>query len=782
MNGEKHNHRILIIDDNRAIHDDFRKILCPTEIANGLEDMEKDLFGSASPKPAHEVYEMHSAYQGQEGLEMVKRSVETNERYALAFVDMRMPPGWDGVETIEKIWEVDQEIQIVICTAYSDYSWEQINRKFGAADRLLILKKPYDTAEVCQLACALTQKWQLAKHAHLKLNQLASMVREQTRQLEDTHAQLLDEVAQSQQSQERYRLFEAAVNDGLWDWNIAAGKIYYSPRWKSMLGFTDSEIDDSPEQWFGRIHPDDRMSVSEHQKLHFQGRSEQLCGECRMLHKDGQYRWMLYRGVAIGDDRGVKIRAVGSITDITDRKLAEDQLRFEAMHDALTGLANRLKLADRLSRCIARRKRESDFHFAVMFIDLDRFKVINDSLGHEIGDKLLVEIARRLKIFVRDGDTVARQQPDHIARIGGDEFVLVLENIRHESDVLHIAQRLHKEVSGEFHIDGHDICALLSLGVAFGNESYQTAAEILRDADTALYQAKADGKSCTRIFDPKMHERAVTRWQTETELRKAITDNQLVLHYQPVIDTAGKTLAMEALVRWQHPTRGLLPPSEFIPIAEDTDLIIHLGRWVLLEACRQVQKWEAEIPLPEHISISVNISSNQFAQNGFAAEVARALQDGGISPQRLRLEITESMAMTDTTTAIATLTRLRSTGVAIDLDDFGTGCSSLSHLHRMPLSCLKIDKSFTRAMNSDKVGYAIVQTIIKLAHLLDVRVAAEGVETQEQLRMLKTLGCDYFQGYFISKPLEASLAAGHLATAAFGTRGPMASECLPGTA
>jgi len=781
MKDQPNNRRILVIDDNRAIHDDFRKILCPTQCADGLDDLEKELFGAAPAAHKREIYEVHSAYQGQEGLEMVKRSVEAGSRYALAFVDMRMPPGWDGVQTIEKIWEVDPEIQIVICTAYSDYSWEEINGKFGTADRMLILKKPYDTAEVCQLACALTQKWRLAKHAHLKLNQLTSMVKEQTRQLEETNTKLQLEAQQRRASEERYRLTETAVNDGLWDWDIPSGKIYYSPRWKSMLGFADGEIGDSPEEWFGRIHPDDRISVQEHQKEHFQGRSEQLCGECRILHKDGQYRWILYRGVAVGDDSGVKTRAVGSITDITDRKLAEEQLRFEAMHDALTGLANRVKLADRLSCCIARRKRDSDFHFAVMFIDLDRFKVINDSLGHLIGDKLLVEIARRLKVFVREGDTVARNQADQVARIGGDEFVLVLENIRHESDILHIAERLHKEISGTFHIDGHEICAFLSLGVAFGNETYHTAAEILRDADTALYQAKSEGKSCTRIFDPKMHERAVTRWQTETELRKAVPENQLVLHYQPIIDTDGQVMAMEALVRWQHPTRGLLPPGEFIPIAEDTDLIIHLGRWVLAQACRQMKQWQAELPVNDHLAISVNVSSNQFSQPNFAAEVTKLLHDTGLSPHRLRLEITESMAMTEPATAIATLTRLRSTGVSIDLDDFGTGCSSLSYLHRMPLNSLKIDKSFVWAMKTDKVGYCIVQTIIKLAHLLDVRVVAEGVENQEQLDVLKSLGCDYLQGYFVSKPLPVSQAAGYL-SAARGHCQPALSQPVPGAA
>jgi diguanylate cyclase (GGDEF)-like protein/PAS domain S-box-containing protein len=782
MTSETSNRRILVIDDNRAIHDDFRKILCPAVIGNALEDLEADLFGAASAVAKPETYELHSAYQGQEGLEMVQHSMQSGQRFALAFVDMRMPPGWDGVETIENIWQVDPEIQMVICTAYSDYSWEEINRKFDAADRLLILKKPYDTAEVCQLACALTQKWQLAKHAHLKLNQLASMVREQTRQLEQTNAQLQQQMRQRQESEDRYRLVEAAVNDGLWDWDIPSGKVYYSARWKSMLGYADEEIGDSPEEWFGRVHDDDRSSVAEHQEEHFQGRSPQLCGECRMLHKDGQYRWILYRGVAVGDAAGAKIRAMGSFTDITDRKLAEEQLRFEAMHDALTGLANRIKLADRLSCCIARRKRESDFHYAVLFIDLDRFKVINDSLGHQIGDKLLMEIARRLKVFAREGDTVARHQPDQVARIGGDEFVLVLEHIRHESDILHIAQRLHQDISGTFDIDGHEICALLSVGVAFGNETYHTAAEILRDADTALYQAKSDGKSCTRIFNPQMHERAVSRWQTETELRKAISDNQLVLHYQPIIDPAGQIMALEALVRWQHPVRGLLPPGEFIPIAEDTDLIIHLGRWVLAAACRQIQQWQDEPSLPENLAVSVNVSSNQFAQAGFAAEINKVLHDARLSPHRLRLEITESMAMTDPATAISTLTRLRSTGVAIDLDDFGTGCSSLSQLHRMPLNCLKIDKSFVWAMKNDPVGRSIVQTIIKLAHLLNLRVVAEGVETDDQIATLTQLGCDYVQGYFISKPLTPQQTMEYLTTHRFTCGTVDSAATLPGAA
>ncbi|HMD55326.1 MAG TPA: PAS domain-containing protein, partial [Phycisphaerae bacterium] len=346
MSNEEKNRRILIIDDNRAIHDDFHKILVPKDVVD-LDEIEAKLFGDSKPAPQRVKYGLDSAYQGQEGLELVCKAVQAGQRYALAFVDMRMPPGWDGLQTIEKIWEVDPDIQVVICTAYSDYSWEEISRKFGSGDHLLILKKPFDTVEVCQLACALTEKWYLARHAHLKLNQLNSMVQERTQELEITNQKLLEEIQQRKQSEERYRLAETGVNDGLWDWDMAADKIYFSTRWKSMLGYCDSEISDSPGEWFGRMHKQDLPRLLADQKEHFEGRSEQLRGEYRILHKDGQYRWILCRGVVVLDSNGRVVRAAGSFTDITDRKMAEDQLRHEALHDGLTGLANRSRLMDR---------------------------------------------------------------------------------------------------------------------------------------------------------------------------------------------------------------------------------------------------------------------------------------------------------------------------------------------------------------------------------------------------------------------------------------------------
>ncbi|HTV47474.1 MAG TPA: EAL domain-containing protein [Phycisphaerae bacterium] len=757
MSQEDKNRRILIIDDNRAIHDDFHKILAPKD-AGALDDLEAKLFGQSQPAPQRIKFGLDSAYQGQEGLELVRRAVETGQRYALAFVDMRMPPGWDGLQTIEKIWEVDPDIQIVICTAYSDYSWEEISKKFGSGDRLLILKKPFDTVEVCQLACALTEKWYLARHAHLKLNQLNSMVLERTRELEITNQKLLDEIQQRKESEERYRLAETGVNDGLWDWDLVADKIYFSTRWKSMLGYCDSEIGDSPGEWLGRVHKQDLPRLLTDQKEHFEGLNDQLRGEYRIQHKDGQYRWILCRGVVVRDANNRVIRAAGSFTDITDRKMAEEQLRHEALHDGLTGLANRSRLMDRISHCLARTHRNPESRFAVLFMDLDRFKVINDSLGHPVGDKFLIEIGRRLTALIRENDTLARPAENHVARIGGDEFVLVLEDIQSETDALRVADRVQQALIAPFNINGHEICTFVSIGVAIGVPGYKQSEDILRDADTAMYQAKIAGKACTRLFDPEMHSLAMKRWQIETELRHAIENNELQLHYQPIFSTDGRLVSLEALLRWQHPTQGLLPPGEFISIAEETSLIIPIGRWVMLTACRQLREWQKQFPELSTLSVGINVSGKQFVLPTFVYDVANVLAESGLPANCLRLEITETVAMQNAEFAIRTLVRLHTMGVKIDVDDFGTGYSSLSYLHSMPIDTLKIDRSFISLMDRDTMSCSIVQAIMALAHSLNIEVVAEGVECEFHLDALRKMGSDYVQGYYISKPLPLERA------------------------
>ena len=755
---QEKNRRILIVDDTRTIHEDFRKILGACADGAALDLAEAEILGTALPIAAEskaEVFDLDSAYQGQEAWEKVKAAVALGTHYAMAFVDMRMPPGWDGVETITKMWEVDPDIQVVICTAYSDYSWEEIIKKLGNVDRLLILKKPFDTIEVCQLAYALTQKWHLAKHAHLKLSQLQAMVQEQTSILQAEVAERRRSEEAMRQSQGRYALAVAGANDGIWDWDFPANCVFYSTRWKSMLGLSEDEVSTSSDEWFNRIHPDDVERVKADLDMHLTGRSELFCSEFRMRHKNQQYRWMLSRGVAVFDAAGKPLRAAGSQTDITDRRMAEEQMRHDALHDTLTGLSNRALVMNRIAHRMTRARRTDDSMFAVIFIDLDRFKNINDSLGHDAGDKLLIAVAGRLGTAIRDVDTLSRAEPDEVARLGGDEFVVLLDTIRTPADAVRVCQRIQDALSEPYTINGQKVRTSASLGVAISSGNYERAADILRDADTALYSAKNSGRGNFRIFHPDMHASAMRRVWMENELRQAIDRKQLSIVYQPILalDT-GKMIEVEALLRWQHPEHGMIPPTEFIALAEETGLIFSLGHWVLREACQQMKRWQTEVPELACTAVGVNVSCSQFARRDTREAVVHALKESGLEAKYLKLEITETAVMDKLIPAIAELTALREIGVQFHLDDFGTGYSSLGYLHQMPIEALKIDRSFVTTIGSDRTGTSIVQAIIALAHSMNMRVIAEGVENDLQLTKLTSLGCDYAQGYHFAKPLS----------------------------
>jgi diguanylate cyclase (GGDEF)-like protein/PAS domain S-box-containing protein len=571
---------------------------------------------------------------------------------------------------------------------------------------------------------------------------------------------LLAEVEQRKRSEYRYSLAARGANDGLWDWDVETGRVYYSPRWKAMLGYAEAEIGDALDEWLDRVHPDDlprlRAEIDAH--LRHEHDSENLASEFRIRHRDGQYRWVLCRGIAVKDPERGTLRAAGSLTNVTDRKLAEEQLRFEAMHDSLTGLANRSLLTDRLTHCLARNNRDPESRFALLYIDLDEFKVINDSLGHQVGDKLLIEVSRRLSLCARKVDTIARIPGDHVARIGGDEFVMLLEDLSSSADALRVAERIHGALAEPFSLGGHDLVARGSVGITTSDAGYARPEEVLRDADTALYQAKQAGKGCTCMFDPQMHQKAMARWSTETELRRAIDRDEFELHYQPIVTGGGRLAALEALVRWRHPTRGLVMPDAFISIAEETGLIVPLGRLVLASACRQLRAWQRDLPERSSmadLAVGVNISHRQFVSPAVLDDVARILQETGLRPQSLRLEVTETTAMQNTAQTIDIMAQLRAMGILIYMDDFGTGYSSLSQLQRMPIDALKIDRAFVKEMERDATSRTIVDTIIALAHSMKARVIAEGVETAPQAARLARAGCDYLQGYHFGRPMPA---------------------------
>lgn len=481
-----------------------------------------------------------------------------------------------------------------------------------------------------------------------------------------------------------------------------------------------------------------------------QGESGQY--ELKLKKKSGESLYAIVGGAPVINAENEIIGTMGVFTDITERKRIEEQMVHDAFHDALTGLANRKLFMEHLRLTLARAKRESGNLFAVLFLDFDRFKMVNDSLGHAEGDRLLRAIAGRLQFILRPGDLVAR--------LGGDEFTILLSELDSADDALNIAERIHEELGVPFDLGGSEIVTSASIGIAFSTNDYAEAEEVLRDADIAMYRAKVRGKACHQIFDQTMHEEARNRLHIEREMRQALEQEEFCLYYQPIVDLkTGILSGFEALIRWQHPIRGMVSPVEFVPIAEENNLILPLGRWILRESCRQLRAWQKENPAAENLMVSVNLSGKQFVQPDLVEQVAAALADTGLSPKCLKLEITESYLMENNELAVTTISRLRGLGLQLSLDDFGTGYSSLSYLHSLPVSYLKIDRSFVTRMMESRESSEMVETIIRLAQTLKMKVIAEGIEDTEQMAHLQMLNCEYGQGYFFSKPVEAETAA-----------------------
>jgi diguanylate cyclase (GGDEF)-like protein/PAS domain S-box-containing protein len=519
-----------------------------------------------------------------------------------------------------------------------------------------------------------------------------------------------------------------------------------------LLGYTEQELLQTSFQAI--THPDD---VSANLTDMFQmlgGKIVSSTREKRYIHKSGQLVWATVSASSVFDAQSKPIHFIVQAQDITERKQAEAQLHHAAFYDSLTGLPNRALFTDHLHLAITRATQQQDGLFGVLFLDIDRFKNINDSLGHVVGDQLLKAVAQRLSKCLRPEDTVSR--------FGGDEFAILLNGLKHSTDALAVAERILRDVEAPFKLSGYDVFTSTSVGIALSTIGYSNAEEILRDADTAMYRAKAHGKGRYEVFDKVMHARAIARLRLESDLRHALERNEFEVYYQPIMHlAAGEISGFEALIRWRHPERGLVSPADFIPVAEDTELIIPIGQWVLHEACRQVRAWQLASPLAAPLTISVNLSGKQFKQPDLVRQVKQTLYQTGLDARHLRLEITESMVMEDAEAATAMLMQLRALNVQLSIDDFGTGYSSLSYLHRFPVNILKIDRSFVGRMAVDQESMGIVETIITLASKLKMDVVAEGIETNEQWTKLKALHCNYGQGYLFSKPVSAE-AAGQL--------------------
>lgn len=554
------------------------------------------------------------------------------------------------------------------------------------------------------------------------------------------------------QNEERYSLAMRASNDGLWDWDLKTNKIYYSDRWKEMLGFNNDEISDTPDEWLSRIHQEDHDRVRASIDAYLEGTTSNFEIEYRIRHFSDNYLWMMAKGLAIRTSSGRATRFAGSQTDVSERKSNEEQMIYDALHDTLTSIPNRTLLLDRIRQSLVRRKRYPKTSFAIIFIDLDRFRLVNESLGHIHGDELLQLISARLKETIPIGDTVAR--------LGGDEFSVLLQDIDSVRDVEVIAKDIQNSFSKPFFLGDKEVFASASMGIAHSDNNYKTPEEILRDSELAMYRAKRGGKSQSIVFQPQFRQSSLSPIDLDTDLRRALDRDEMELHYQPIISMRDRTISgFEALLRWSHRSRGVISPNEFIPLAEETGLIYDLGQWVLGKACKQIAAWNKSKEKEDQLEISINLSSRQFSDPNLVEGIVENIEKSGFDAEFLKIEITESALMQNAQRSVSMLNQLKDLNIKVCVDDFGTGYSSLSYLHTFPIDTLKIDRSFVHDMSRNFRNMEIIRTIIMLAHNLKLDVIAEGVETGEQDAQLSALGCKFAQGFYFSRPINSSDAA-----------------------
>lgn len=676
----------------------------------------------------------------------------------IILVDLRMPE-MDGLEVLATVVREAPEVPIIVVSGTGMIQDAIEALRLGAWDYVL---KPVEDLGILEHSVRRAlERTKLIKENKAYRENLENLVRrrtselhDRTLQLEETNQRLHTEIDERKVAEAKYRsIFENAI-EGIFQVDHMGKLVSANPAMARILGYPSMQnLMDEERDFCTRLCDAPGMKEKFFRVLKDHGSVQAL--EIQTFRQDGQPIWGSVNAHLVSGKTGDTVHFEGTLEDISDHKRFEEQLLHQSLHDALTGLPNRALFTDRLSQAISRCSRQNSF-FALLYLDVDRFKVINDSLGHALGDQFLIQLAERLRACTREADT--------LARLGGDEFAVISEQVRSLSAATMVAERILEEMRAPFVIEGREIYSTVSIGIICCTGYCGSAEEVLRDADLTMYRAKSNGKARYEVFDNALHEQTIKLLTMETELRRAMTRGEFELHYQPIVDVdTGRVMCLEALIRWKHPERGYTPPLDFIPLAEENGLIVPLGWWVLEESCRQLALFQARFPRPKPLTMSVNISAKQFSQADLGPKLKELLQTSNIAPGSLELEITESVIMDRGEAAIGRLEELKSLGLRLFVDDFGTGYSSLSYLHRFPIDMLKIDRSFIREIDATGGHTEIVRAIVGLGRNLGLGLIAEGVETEAQLAVIRTLGCQLAQGYLFSKPQPAAAIEEYLA-------------------
>ncbi len=754
--------RILVADDEEIVLEVYREVLSPKkytpETYSEVGQLADKDVGEPVIYASSQSFDLTTCRQGDETVAAVKHSLEEQRPFAVVFLDVRMPPGHDGVWAAKHIRALDPYIEIVLVTAYLDIKLTDIAHRVPPAHKLLYIQKPFQPQVIHQFASALGSKWRIEHEFRELLEALERRIEKRTVELmtmnEDLIENLLEEIEERkragqalQKSEERYRTVLESAPDPVVVYDTEGKVTYFNPAFSRVFGWILDEsigrtIDFVPVE----KAPENRVIF---EQIHC---GQTLSGiETSCLTEDGKKVNVSISGAGFFDSHGKLQGSVITLQDITERKQTEEEIKFLAYHDVLTGLPNRksfyMRLEDEIERSQDRteeKRRLGGHNWALLFLDVDRFKDINDTLGHDVGDELLKVVAVRVQTCLRE--------TDYVYRLGGDEFTIILNDLTEGTDVVNVAQKIRAEIARPYRIKDHDLYILVSIGISIYPDDGDNVETLVKNADMAMYAAKEENEGY-RFFTKEMNEKALERMILENNLRNALRHNQFIVYYQPLVNDRNRIVGMEALLRWHHPELGLISPSQFIPLAEETGAIVPIGNWVLRCACQQTRKWH-EMGYTG-IYVAVNLSVRHFREPDLVETVEQVIEATGLPPDCLKLEVTESGIMENPEQAITKMKILRAQGIRFSIDDFGTGYSSLSYLKRFPIDVLKIDRSFVIDATTNTSDQEIIKTIIAMARNLGMDTVAEGVEIKEQQDLLIRHGCRIMQGYYFGRPVPA---------------------------